>query len=87
MVEDGNHYILWETAKDIRRNFLSKNDDFECQPDGTLLSDQHITENIDIIESKLQDQQNVTLFENITQETLQLGAELYTYHIGINKYH
>ena len=74
---DINH--TWDIVKNIREKFLLEHPKYECQLADTLIADQYITENIDIIERELQVQQNDTIFDNITKEALEIGAEIYTY--------
>ena len=61
---DINH--TWDIVKNIREKFLLEHPKYECQLADTLIADQYITENIDIIERELQVQQNDTIFDNIT---------------------
>ena len=77
MVEEDLETV-WEIVRETRQSFLSEKLESACQ-EFNLIAEQDIVENNDQIERKLQLQVNYTLYENIPEDILQTGAEMYTY--------
>ena len=72
---------VWKIIKQVRKNYLSHNDDPECRENGNQIAKDDIKTNIDNVEERLTT--NLTDFnfhdENIKEDILQAGAELFTY--------
>ena len=70
---------VWKIVRHIRKSFLLPNIDTTCQNVDPLLFDKYIKDNIDIVEEKLIVNATTTPNIDVTNETLQLAAELFTY--------
>ena len=70
---------VWEIVKETRKSFLSQNNNPECQESDTLQSDSYIKENIDIVEEKLKLNIAINTNKNVSEETLQTTAKMFTY--------
>ena len=68
---------VWKIVKKIRKSFLSQLKDPKCQV--LLLSDSDIKDNIDVVEEKLNLNIEIDPNENVSDETLQFTADLFTY--------
>ena len=70
---------FWIIIKQVRKNYLSQNDDPECK--NNQIAEDDIKTNIDNIEENLNtNSTNYDYYdENITEDILQTGAEMFTY--------
>ena len=70
---------VWKIVRQVRKSFLSQLKDPKCQDHNTLLSDSYIKDNIDFVEEKLNLHITITPNKNVSDETLQFAAKLFTY--------
>ena len=72
---------LWMKVKQVRNDFLVKNDDPKCLIDQVnKIAEKYIKTNIDRVEIYLTKYSNDSdFYENITEKNLQTGAEMFTY--------
>ena len=75
---------VWKIVKQIRKSFLSQNTEPECIYGTTLLSesllsDSYMKDNIDVVEEKLKLKIEITQNKNVSVETLQFAASIFTY--------
>ena len=66
-------------VRQIRISFLYQLKDPKCQNSDTLLSDGNIKDNIDVVEEKLKLNVGINPNTNVSDETLQFAANLFTY--------
>ena len=52
-ITEYNRNDVWKLVKEIRRSFLSKNIEQDCNDQGTLINDENIKENIKKVQEKL----------------------------------
>ena len=70
---------VWKYVRQIRKSFLSQNSDPDCQYHNTLLSDNYIKDNIDIVEEKLKLTKTTTPHKNVSNKSLKFSANIFTY--------
>ena len=70
---------VWKYVRQIRKSFLSQNSDPDCQYHDTLLSDNYIKDNIDIVEEKLKLTKTTTPHKNVSNKSLKFSANIFTY--------
>ena len=72
--------MLWNIVKETRKNYLSKNIGSECQNDDTLVRNDYLIGNMRKVEEKLlMNTSIIRTIENVSQETLEIGAKMFTY--------
>ena len=75
---------IWKIVQEIRKSFLSEYTEPECQynddkEDKILLSNYNIKNNINNLEIKLEQFQTSTENRNVSEETIQTAAKMFTY--------
>ena len=71
---------IWIIIKQVRKNYLSHNDDLECPKWEHKIAYNDIKTNIDYVEAHLRAKStDYDSHENITEDILQIGAEMFTY--------
>ena len=71
---------IWKIIKQVRKIFLSHNDDPKCQEYDNQIAEDDIKANVDNVEENLITKStDYDSHENITDEILQIGAEMFTY--------
>ena len=75
---------IWKIVQDIRKSFLSEYTEPQCQyndgkEDKILLSNNNIKNNIKNLEKKLEQSQAYTENRNVSDETLQKAAKMFTF--------
>ena len=70
---------VWKIVKETRKSLLSQNYNPKCQEFDTLLSDSYIKGNVDILEEKLKLNTIIDRNKNVSDETLQSAAKIFSY--------
>ena len=72
---------VWKIVEKTRNLFLSEHNDPECQDDDTLLSDEHIKDNLVTFEKnlKLNNTATSTPVDNVSYKILETAAQMFTY--------
>ena len=71
---------IWKIIKQVRKSFLSRNYDPKCQEHDNQIAEDDIKANVDNVEENLITKStDYDSHENITDEILQIGAEMFTY--------
>ena len=71
---------LWIIIKQVRKIYLSHNDDPECQKNLDQIAEYDIKTNINNVENKTTNLIDYYYYdENVTKNILQTGAEMFTY--------
>ena len=71
---------IWEIVKKERKNFLTVNPDPGCQTHDNQVYEFDIKTNIDNFEKQMANKATTnTSDENVTEDSLQTGAEMFTY--------
>ena len=71
---------IWKIIKQFRKSFLSDGDDTECKNYDNQIAEDDITANVDNVEENLSTKStDYDSHENITEDILQIGAEMFTY--------
>ena len=71
---------IWKIVKQVRKRFLSDNDDRQCQEDENQIANDDIKTNIDNVKKYLTiNATDYESHENVIENILRIGAEIFTY--------
>ena len=81
MTKPSEYDNLWKIVEEVRKSSLleTKSKAQKCQASNTIISNENIKSNIDKIVSKLLMNINDSRLANVTHETLEIAANMFTY--------